>query len=570
MPSYDEWGQAIVDYFSNSLAQGEALYLRTDTQTLEEIGQLAHWQYKKPVNGQNWSEDFIFAVRGYMVQHDKVDMEWIYRNHKSLNVLKPPKELPWLAFQVLAASRMRGDGSSRMSNYYKQLRALLELPGEGRPKGLEYKAWEALWQRWNRWVSARDWEPTATRHTQYIDYPILQCLLRDGEGDQIQRLWHQKKMPADLNRSQLRQWFNGRALYQVNKRLHKQLHSGQPPELFDLLYNLYLDGAWQEAEPGAKRVRPSVEAGLYRAENSHNDTVNYWLYPRQRASMRTERLAVRDPQGEVQELRLQRPGWFEPLAYDLHDPGENLNLNIVAPEGYQRLIFRGSPIWALVEDPDQPDSYATWRRPEPGESFILLCHESLQYKIKRMVRQELLSFDEGKNDEDSGLPPHWLEYYDCQILSSDPEAWQRLQAEAPEIWELLYPKTGLHLSTHGGLRVRSQEGLAGWLADYAPQIQVQSSSSDLNNTRLQVWQIHDNDKETLCWEGRVDSAGPHKLFWEGPGQYRVSVELANGAESAKQIRLLDWHELSLPLPSKTFAYEMENKMLMRGGLLYDV
>ncbi|MBF2052764.1 MAG: hypothetical protein IGS03_04780 [Candidatus Sericytochromatia bacterium] len=570
MPSYDEWGQAIVDYFSKSLAQGEPLYLRTDAQTLEEVGRLADWHFKRPVNGESWCEDFVFAVRNYMLTSDKkVDEHWIYEQNKQLNPLKPPKELPWLAFQVLAASKMRRDDQKTMGNYYGQLRELLQLPGQSKPKGIDYPIWEGLWRRWNRWVSARGWEPTARKEKQYIDYPILQCLLRDGEGDQVQRLWYQKKISADLNRSQLRQWFNGKTLYQINKRLHQQLYSGQPPELFDLLYHLYLDGAWQSAEPTAARIRPSVEAGLYRFENSLNDTISYQLYPRQRASMRTQSLSVRDPQGQVQELQLQRPGWFAPLEGALQDPRQNLNLEIVAPEAYQRLIFRGAPIWALVQDPDQPDSYATWHRPDPGENFILFCHEDLQNEIKQMVRQGLLSYEERKYGEAFGLPQHWLEYYDCQILRNEPEAWRRLQEQAPDIWELLYPRGNLYLSTSGGLRARSQEGQRGWLADYAPQVQVQSNIRDLTDTQLQVWQIHDSGEETLYWEGQVDSAGPHTLFWNGPGQYRVNVQLANGTESDKQIRLLDWPELSLPLVENGFAYEMENKMMMRGGLLQD-
>src|SRR5262249_2005561 len=50
----------------------------------------------------------------------------------------------------------------------------------------------ALWCEWNRWLTERGWEPTAVaggHNNRYINYPICQSLLRNGDRDRLVRLF---------------------------------------------------------------------------------------------------------------------------------------------------------------------------------------------------------------------------------------------------------------------------------------------------------------------------------------------------------------------------------------------
>lgn len=554
MPSYKVWNQALADYFTQDAAAGSSVYLAVNPAVITEVGE--------PFSAG--LDDFCTAVRSYVLEGDTLNLAYVRRQRSK--GAEPPPGLAWLALQTLAAAAMRSDESQSLSNYYVHLRHYLGLSGTGAPKGLDYIDLETLWLQWNRWLSAKGFQPTAqrgsTKTTKYIAYPLSQCLLRDGEGDQLQQLWYNEKVSAHWNRLQLRQWFQKLRRHQVNKRLFNILSQGTRPEVYPVIFQLYLDGAWQAGDNYASSKAPqTLEAGLYRHENFINDEIKYYPHPRQRLKQSYPTIQVTLQAGNTVALEWQRPGWFMPLP----EPLQNLNTRHewrVHESPIHKIVMPGANLWALVPDPDDPEAgtYATWQRPQGDHAFLFLARRRVCDQIEAAVALGILTYKKRHAAENLD---GWYEYLDCAVLPAPDALWEQLKRQAPEVWECLVPDNPHRLNCRGGLRGVAR-GQSGWLAEHPPEVYL---SSALTGVNLTLKKLNAQGTEALCWQGALSDFSAEA--WQGPGRYVLQAELPNGQGCEKVVYLWDWAELSLPAPRERFAYVLENGATMQGGILYD-
>lgn len=573
MPDYSQWNKALASYFTEGVPQGEPVRLQFDSQTPEQVAALHFADQSTPPKG--WLAHFCQTVRGHCLTGERIDQDYLLRPEQRA-ASRPPHGLAWLCLLVLAASRMKRDEGKSSGNYYAHLRELLGLSaGSGKPSSLDYYALERLWKEWNQWLGAQGWQATAFIDEQgerkrYINYAIGQCLLREGEAEQLMRLWQAEPYPTALNRQQFRQRLGQLAAYQVHRRLHQDLLENQTPELYEKLFALYLDGNWQHLDAPQRKLRQVLEVGLYRHEDFRTDAISYLPYVRQRQHQwGQDGLAVMFD-GQQHRLSLQRMGWYTPLNIQIRHPEQRLELEAAPSQSPEqqplRLVMPGAEVWALVADPDalQSGIYASWQRPLPGEPFLLLCHQRQRRALEKLMEQKLLNVPATANTPYTPPEmPDWLEYYGCELPVLSAEQWQQLRNQAPLFWEVLHPQSHLQISCRGGLRARNQQGQWGWLAAYPPCLGLSANTP----AQLQIQRLQPQAEQV--WEGPFE---PGQVYLQGQpaGLYQLELVTASGQRAEKTVRLLSWAELSLPLPENGFDYEMENGMKMRGGLLSDV
>ena len=197
MATYDEWNKAIAEYFVSGLPSGATVYLSVDEAALMDIG--ARFEQSED-DRVNWVEDFTKAVRSKCVIGDEVFLP----QGSGYQSDRIPRCVAFLAAMVLAAHRMIGEETEDLIisqiNYFTRLRQVLGLPteGGGRPDGLQQTGIEeSLWQIWNQWLIGNGWLPSAERGhaipNKYINYPLSQALLREGDKITIERLLRQKE-----------------------------------------------------------------------------------------------------------------------------------------------------------------------------------------------------------------------------------------------------------------------------------------------------------------------------------------------------------------------------------------
>ena len=86
----------------------------------------------------------------------------------------------------------------------------------------------ALWLAWNDWLLTSGWEPTATHggpNTKYINFPISQALLRDGDRDRLAHLYrdHLEVSQRSWDRELLAAHLPELACHSTGKRLKELL-----------------------------------------------------------------------------------------------------------------------------------------------------------------------------------------------------------------------------------------------------------------------------------------------------------------------------------------------------------
>lgn len=562
-PHYLRWTEALYRYATAGIPTGDPLYLRIEPETLVEIGERE--QLRVP---------FETAVRQQCLSGNSVYLAPLmgkHLTHKHSGEKICPAGLGWLALQVLAAYQMRPDEELSSSNYYTRLREVLQLPGQGKPDGLELTEMGALWAHWNRWLTRQGWLPTAQQGKathRFTRLPISQCLLRQGELARVGSLFFAQKLPALLSPAALDQWVRHAPLSSLGGNLSQRLQDPSD-DLREVLYRYYLDGQWQTDRGLEKQRTGTLQAGLRRFEDPITDQISYHLYPRQRAG----RVSRHDIEVQLSEqwhpLEIERSGWYQPLRRQAFHPGESLRLPLRGSQHLHQLVFAGATCWALVSDPDNPynGSFGTWHRPVVGEPFLLLCQERHHQALERMREQGLLQWRHSYPLPD--LPGHWTEYYDCQTTPGHGEDWERLRQREPELWEALHPNSQrLQLVFSGG--VRAPRLAQTWLADFPPQVTCIVPA--VGRYRLQLFAAEEG---SLLCETALEPGTPLPLPWREPGDYRLELHLAEPQGdllplAQRNISLCRWDQLPTPLPQDRYSYELENGKHMRGVVISDV
>ena len=193
MASYQEWNQALAKYCLSGVPIETKIYLSVDQDTLELIGQSSFIS----LTTASWSEDFQAAVKKKIFLGDSVNLEPL----KGIDTDGFPNCAAFLAATVLAAYQMADEEKISEINYFKRLREIFGLSGDGRLQSMKpgSEAEEPLWQTWNKWLWGQGYVPSAQQGRgpqKFINYPISQCLLRQADKNWLREFFTNKQWKA--------------------------------------------------------------------------------------------------------------------------------------------------------------------------------------------------------------------------------------------------------------------------------------------------------------------------------------------------------------------------------------
>lgn len=548
MASYEEWNKAIVVYFVSGLPEGASVYLSVDEQSLRDIGK----RFKgitDPV------QDFLTAVRSKCVYRNRVSITEI----RGLNSVFVPQSVAFLGAMVLAAHFMAEEETERDNiseiNYFCRLRQVLGLNANitGRPEGLTPAGIEeCLWLEWNQWIIQNGWYPSAEQGEsiiyRYINYPLSQALLREGDKERLERLLRKEEMSSRLGRNWDREkigvWLQSISGHFNSKHLN-ELFLGKDPRridaAIDAVYDVYTSIDWDSYDIDFKRrdVVPQrrIIAGLYRTEDPIWGEIEYFLYPRQpkRWQGSSLEIAICD---EYHKLISDRSGWFCPLW--MEDPAGGKIYKIIGDPQITELFLPERQFWLLVRDRENPESgiYATWGQPGLGETFIVLCQQQYREQMDLFKQEGLLIW----NDEiELVFDSKWIEYHECMILSS---YWDGVIPQFEDFYQSLKPLVKATISLKGGLRLPRQRI---WLDGYEPEISVISFE---DYVRLE---IQDLSNRLVVFEEVIPTNRPIPLRLE-PGDYYLVAYLGNQQVARQSLKIANWESIDIP-PVENYYYD---------------
>lgn len=211
--SYATWNQALAAHFFNASNAGQPVYLQADAEAIQLIGQ------QIGLSPDEAEPSFIQSVvRNILVttphaQNIMISAKYMPRGGE------PPGFIAFLAFCVLAASRMERDEELGVSaaNYYRRLNPMLRLDRDGAPR------WFAdtviAWKRLEEWLHVvhegrygiATAQPLNHNHP-YVGYPQSQCLLRASDRNSLSDFFRWARLqPGDMPRhdwlfAMLRDW----------------------------------------------------------------------------------------------------------------------------------------------------------------------------------------------------------------------------------------------------------------------------------------------------------------------------------------------------------------------------
>jgi hypothetical protein len=531
--SYTDWNAAIVDYVTDGVAPGGAVYLGIDDRALAVIAD--RLLGLGPISSGSARDCFLGAVRSWCgASAGTVVLPAVE------DIADVPNGVAFLAAQVLAAHDMDDDvkGSSWM--YFGRLGDVLgvELNTQRRPSGLDIlpkqpAPEEAHWLRWNSWLRTHGWEPTASRgegRWTYLYYPLSQALLRRTDQQRLMTLLLDHA--SDIDRGWDREQFAARlprlALRLPPSRLrglllNEEADAARWRAVVDAAYDIFL-ADWVSDEQETPRSRPGparLEAGLYRYEDFTGEP-RYLLYPRVPRLWGDRPLRLRLADGPVELPReAHRPNWFRP-APEAIDPTAERRLEVLG-EAVSWLSFAPRDCRVLVPDPlGADDGMAGWGPPQPDDAFIILCRSSVLPTLKRLEEEGFLGWDEV-----FPLAEGWCEVVGCRLSRLDSENVPEEVADQEivgHLWTRGVARTGLS----GGLKV---PGSGAWLEGHLPRLTVYGPEEEEVAYSVRA------GGEVLA-DGQARVGEPVALPHLGPGAYEIE---AGGA--TRSFRVVAWGEL---------------------------
>lgn len=424
-PDYKVWNYAIASHFFNSNNRERPVYLQADTESLIEIGQSLGLPEDEAV------EHFIERVRK-VLRYDEIGFENIERFARMpLKPEEPPLFIGFLAFCVLAASRMERDEEAGIAatNYYTRLNDLLRLKRLGKPRDFE-KSLHA-WQRLKLWLNevCQGSRGIATAQPfsedrPYVGYPQSQCLVRSADRQQLPLFFHWARLQPEDRPDQafllkLLQSWTHQSSASFSRRLQRFLQEGgNEGQAVASIVAFELQN-WDGSIP---MTGGNVKGG---------DAERSYLHLRFNALSQT---------ALWQEYRLA--GDSDALSYD----------PISLPNGPAWLTGNTSttlePIMVFGRHPELGE----WiHRPRIALSMpsVLIVHVSVESAVDQYLQQKAAKGVAKFNLRN--LPPSWRCFRNVRIEHADTNApWMALQT---------YPEVALRLL--GGLKIDRQTYLTG-------------------------------------------------------------------------------------------------------------
>jgi hypothetical protein len=550
MPTYLEWNHALIDYFTRPVPRHAPVRLSVDDDVLAEVFATQFQRTGAKANAA--TEDFRDAVRQRCVSGGAVEVP-----PDRLTPEGEPEGVAFLAAMVYAAFRMIDDEDAAGHNYFTRLREFLGLDTDeaGRPFGLGRLGdacgnapEQHLWRRWNTWLAEHGWLPTATPgNTQYylwIHYPLSQTLLRDGDRLRLSRLLAAERqagqLPAlpDADRIAV---FLRRSVARLPKHLQpvirreNRLDVGRFEELTHEVLDLFLGLGAGDAETGpAFRPSDRITAGLYRHEDAVAGVLEYRMFPRQPRRYLGEPVTV-SWNGARQILQPCYQRWFRWLGpVPLHEPPP---VDILDHARLRHVVLPISTFWVFVREPSGVGPWATWRRPELGERFLLLHAPSHAAHLEVLRRGELLAWDSVQTVEVFGRT--WQECRGCRVLASN---WNEVtsDSESAELFAALKPPSRASIHLVEGLP--APDG-TGWMQGTPPRAWVCAFQDEVE---LRLCPLLDPDSERR-WTVAANAPGePVALPSElPPGPYVLSAHAGRQTLAERIVEIRSWQSLTL-------------------------
>lgn len=540
MASYEEWNKEIVKYFVSGLPEGASVYLSVDEQSICDIG-------KRFENITDPFQDFLDAVRLKCIFNSRVSIIEI----RSVDSDLLPQSVAFLGAMVLAAHLMaeeetEGDNISEI-NYFSRLRQVLGLDVNiaGRPDGLNPAGIEEyLWLEWNQWIIQNGWYPSAEMGEsisyRYINYPLSQALLREGDKERLDRLLRKgevsNRLGRNWDRDKIGVWLQSNSSYFNSKHLNDLFLGKDQRRLdaaIDAVYDVYTSINWDSIVLGFKSrdIVPQrrIMAGLYRTEDPIFAEIKYFLYPRQPKRWQGSNLEIVKGD-EYHKLIPDRPGWFCPLW--MEEPAGGKAYKIIGDPQITELFLPEKQFWLLIRDRDNPESeiYATWGQPGLGETFIVLCQQQYREQMELFRQEGLIIWN---NEVKLDLNCNWIEYHECMILSSN---WDVVISEFEDFFQSLRPLVKATISLKGGLKLSRQRI---WLEGYEPEISVTSFEDYL---RLEIQNL---SNRSVVYDDVIATNRPVPLKLE-PGDYYLVASIKNQQVARQSLKIATWESIELP------------------------
>ena len=558
MANYDEWNKAIAEYFVSGAPSGATIYLSVDDGTLWHIGNRFE---QSGGNHVDWIEDFTTAVRSECVIGNRVYLESI-SGHQSEG---QPRGVAFLAAMVLAAHRMVAeyteDETIAQINYFSRLRQVLGLPDEegGRPDGLQPAGVEeSLWQSWNWWLIRKGWLPSAesgqSNYDKYINYPLSQALLREGDKEAVERLFRESEKSGQLGRVWDRDtvgfWIRGQDLGSRHLReLVQESDFKRYDAITDAIYDVYISIDYKDQTVGRSIAQRRLTAGLYRVEDFITGSVDYRLYPRRPRQLKNKTLeAIQN--GHTHLLREERPGWFLPLW--CADPAGGAAYEVRGHPQIDELILPERKFWILIRDPENEASgvFASWGHPGLGETFLLLCRKEYADQMEIFKQEALLEWD-----HDFSINDDWVEYRECMIVSP---SWEGIIPQRQELYDALKPPMSATISMKGGLRVPNQSG---YLEGYAPEMTIIAFD---DSVELKLLDVSRPDEPIM--DEIVKANQPINYPDLDSGDYLIEAYNLGKLATRRGFRIAPWDSLDCRQPKEAFSVEI-GKFRLRGAII---
>lgn len=535
MANYNEWNDALVEYFTGGAPVGSTIYLNVSEATLELIG--AQFWDNRPTHG--WKQDFLEAVRTALVEDGCVFLDRV----KGKNQHGVPNGVAFLGVLVFTANQMDNDLEENIhqKDFFTRFNEILTTqPANSQVKRPKYMTFgaegeEPLWKMWEQYLRRLGYLPTASGGEgswKYIGYSVSQAMIREPEKRRLFEVFKSRGWVSDLDPDYLVQQLEQepRLPGHVEKLLRRSGNAAE--DVADALYEVYQE--WRTSGEDATSAtqyqtqRRNLPSGLYRTEHPRRDEPFYALFPRQPRHLRQMDIWVEWPDGESEQLREDRPGYYESLGQvtNIHLK-EGCKFQLSGHPLLETLALPERKVWALRADPDNLGAYASLGKPEVGEHLLLLADVSLSEQLEQLREDAFIQWKNCTPVFDGD----WLEYEGLMVLSY---RWNNLEGIDQQLIDALRPRKSISLSISGGLRLGGSQT---WLKDNPPQIVVNSFKHNVELT------VEHDGKQIL--QQNVERDAPIDVPWSGSGYYTLTAEVdIDGQKDAKGVNLVDWNELS--------------------------
>lgn len=555
MASYSEWNDAIADFFTQRTQRGDMFHLAVDEDALSEIAESSSLSIRR----SNAVDDFERAVRILGVRQGRVRLPSVRRSRKT----NAPNCLAFLAAMSLAAYRMAPEDDIGENNYFTRLREILGLTDDrGRPEGMSRPGVEErLWTALSAWALESGWRPSAERGdvvaTRYVNYPLSQALLRDGDKGKLESAFRQSelKLTRYADRERVAAWFfNNDAGFSTKHLTDLAQDAERFDSVVDAVYDVYASIDWDSppvaaGTPSRRARSKTLLAGLYRESDPLFGSVSYLLYPRRHAQSVSGLGVARD--GGTEPLHRDGDGGFLPL-WEV-DPAGDQSWKVTGSDAISELRLPLRNFWVLTRDGfgDESGDFASRGSPQLGEKFILLCRDSVANEMRALRNNGLVKWE----GEPEKVYEGWVEFRECEIRSP---SWG-YSAPSFDLSNELRPQSRASISLHGGLKAGGRDS---WIEGYTPTYSVAS----LDDCRARVFSASQIGAKPVMEDVTAPNFSPTDLPDLKPDDYWLEVSV-NGKRAARRFfRVVSWDSLTPAEPSNPFGTRIGDAVL-RGALL---